>query len=103
MTRERLDVWLERAILALTLASLVYAPLALGAGRTLDLIVLECLAAAAAGVWVVRIWIRHDDSRLVWPPVCWLALIFVGYAIVRCNIADIPFLARIALGRLLVY
>jgi O-antigen ligase len=102
MDRDRSDAVLERVVLSLTLAALVYAPLALGAGRTLDLLVLECLAASAAGVWVVRIWIQ-GDSRLVWPPVCWTALIFVAYAIVRCNSAEIPFLARISLDRLLVY
>ena len=102
MDRKRLDSLCERAILALTLAVLVFGPLATGAVRAQDFLVLQLLAATAAGIWVLRLWLA-GDSQLLWPPVCWGVLVFTLYAIGRYCTADIEYVARQELIRVLVY
>lgn len=102
MSRERLDDWCERGILVLTLAILVFGPLALGAVRPLEFIVIQALALGAAALWLLRLWLG-ERPQLLWPPVCWAVLAFTAYAIVRYLTADIEYVARQELIRVLVY
>ena len=102
MTREQLDTWCERGILALTLAALAFAALATGAVRPFEFAIVQWLTAGAALLWVARLWL-NDRPQLLWPPICWAVLAFAGYAIARYLKADIEYVARQELIRVLVY
>jgi len=102
MNREVLDNWCERGILSLVLAVLVWGPLATGAVRTLEFLVIQGLTLGVIALWGARLWFGRR-MKLLWPPVCWVVLGFVGYAIVRYQLADIEYVARLELIRILVY
>jgi O-antigen ligase len=99
---ERVDDWCEKGILALMLAVLVFGPLATGAVRTVEFLILQGLVLAMVGLWVVRIWVT-SNYRLLWPPLSWAVLAFVGYALIRTHFADLEYIAREELVRILVY
>jgi O-antigen ligase len=96
------DWWCERGILILVLAALVFAPLAFGAVYTWTFLVLLTLALGVALVWVVRLWAGYKP-KLLWPPLAWLVVAFVLYAVVRYLTADIEYVARWELLRVLLY
>ena len=102
MNREPLDRWCERGILALVLAILVLGPLAFGAVRALEFSVIQILTVSVIALWGIRLWIS-PKPQLLWPPICWAVLVFAIYAIVRYCQADIEYVARQELLRILVY
>src|SRR5438552_5937035 len=102
MDRERLDDWCERGVLWLVLAILVYSPLALGAVRPQEFVVVEWLTVAMLLVWGCRFWL-NPKHRSLWPPVCWGVLAFMGYAVARYCTADVEYTARQEMIRVLVY
>ena len=102
MNRESLDRWCERGILALVLAILVFGPLATGAVRTVDFLVLQGLTLGVMLLWGLRLW-RSPRPKLLWPPICWAVIAFALYAIGRYLTADIEYAARRELIRILVY
>src|SRR5947207_3263229 len=102
MTRERLDKWCEKGILLLVLAILVFGPLATGAVRPLEFLIIQGLTMGAVLLWTFRFWL-NPDHRLLWPPVCWAVIAFVIYAIARYQQADLEYVARQELIRVLVY
>ena len=102
MEREVLDRWCERGILVLVLGILVFGPLATGAVRTLEFLVVQGLTLAVMLLWALRFWVK-PRPRLFWPPICWVAVVFVGYAIARYLTADIEYMARQELIRILIY
>jgi F0F1-type ATP synthase assembly protein I len=102
MTRAQLDQWLERGILVLVLALLVYSPLAYGALRQIDQPIIQGLAIVCAGLWLVRLWFG-EVSELVWPPICWALVAFVLYAVLRYRQAEIEYVARGELLKVLCY
>jgi O-antigen ligase len=102
MDRERLDHWCERGILGLVLAILVYGPLALGAVLPADFLVLQVLTMGVILLWLVRLWFGANP-RLLWPPICWAVVAFAGYGVMRYTQADIEYLARREMIRILVY
>ncbi len=102
MIRERLDNWCERGIFVLVLAVLVFGPLATGAVRPPEFLVIQGLTVAAVLLWVLRFWLS-PNPRLLWPPVCWAVVAFVLYALIRYHQADIEYVARQELIRILVY
>jgi len=102
MPGERLDTWCEKGILVLTLAALIFGPLATGAVRTLEFLVIQTLTVCALLLWLARLWL-NPTLRLFWPPIAWAVLAFVGYAIFRYLHADIEYAARQELIRILVY
>ena len=102
MNRERLDAGLERGILAAVLSLLVFAPLALGAVRSTEFIVVQALTVVTLAFWAVRLWIQRD-AALLWPPVAWGVAAFVVLAVVRYRQADIEYVAREELLRIAVY
>jgi len=93
MSREILDQWCERGILALVLAILVFGPLATGAVRTLDFLVIQGLALGVMLLWAARLWL-DPRPQLLWPPICWAVLAFALFAIVAYLRADIEYVAR---------
>jgi O-antigen ligase len=102
VNREVLDRWCERGILALILAILVFGPLAYGAVDTVPFLVVQSLAAAVLVLWVARLWLS-PRPQFLWPPICWAVLAFSLYAIGRYFTADIEYIARQELIRVLVY
>jgi len=102
MDREKLDGWCERGIIALVLAILVFGPLATGAVRTLEFLIIQGLTVVAMILWMVRLWLKPRPQFLM-PPFGWAVLAFVAYAIVRYFMADIEYVARLELIRILVY
>jgi O-antigen ligase len=102
MDRERLDALCEKGILLLVLAALAYAPLAFGAVRAVDAVVLQSLAAGILLVWAARAWLQ-DEFRFLWPPVCTAVVLFLLYAAWRYSAADVEYVARLELLRVLVY
>ena len=101
-TRRNVDWWCERGILLLVLATLVFAPLALGAVDTWAFLIVQTLAVAIGLVWLLRIWAGHEP-KLLWPPLSWAVLAFVLYAVARYFIADIEYVARLELIRVGLY
>jgi O-antigen ligase len=102
ISAERVDDWCERGILGLMLAVLAFGPLATGAVRAVDFLVIHGLVMAAAGLWLVRIWL-NPGYRLLWPPMTWGVLAFVVYAGVRTYQAELEYVARQEFVRVLVY
>ena len=102
MNRERLDGWCERGIVGLVLAILVYSPLATGAVRPQDFAIVEWLTVGILLGWLCRFWI-NPKHRLLWPPVCWAVVLFMLYAVVRYRTADIEYVARQEMIKVLVY
>ena len=100
--RERLDDWCEKAILGLVLAILVFGPLAMGAVNRWQFLIIQALTLGVMALWAVRFWVA-SRPQLLWPPICWAVMAFVVYAIVRYRQADIEFVARQELIRILVY
>jgi O-antigen ligase len=53
-------------------------------------------------LWLARLWL-NPRLQLLWPPVCWLAVIFAVYAIARYATADIEYVARLEMVRVVIY
>src|SRR5882724_10928019 len=102
MNHERIDRWCEKGILGLVLVILVFGPLAIGGVRPGQFLVIEALTLGVMALWGVRWWVG-PRPQLLWPPVCWAVLAFVAYAVVRYLQADIEYVARWELIRILVY
>jgi O-antigen ligase len=102
MNRPVLDRWCERGILALVLAILILGPLGAGAVRTPPFLVIQGLTLGVLLLWGARFWL-NPRPQLLWPPICWVVVAFAVYAIVRYLNADIEYVARQELIRILVY
>jgi O-antigen ligase len=114
MDRNVVDRWCERGIIGLALAILVSMPLAFGGrpqlpvGCWLDFWLLDPfllaqgLMVALLALWLVRVWVT-PRPRLLWPPICWVVTAFALCAVGRYATADIEYVARLELLRILVY
>ena len=102
MNRETVDRWLERGILALVLAIMIFGPLALGAVRGLEFGIIELMTSGVLLLWAARLWVC-PRPQLLWPPICWTVVAFAAYAIIRYRTADIEYVARMEMLRVLVY
>lgn len=102
MNRERLDNWCGHGIFAVVIAILIFGPLATGAVRTLEFLILQSLTVIALVLWLVRLWLKPCPQFLM-PPLGWGVVAFTVYAIARYWNADIEFIARQELIRVLVY
>ncbi len=102
MNREVLDRWCERGIIGLVLAILVIGPLAAGAVRTLEFLVIQGLTMVVMALWGLRFWL-NPRPQLLWPPICWAVIAFAVYAVIRYLTADIEYVARQELIRVLIY
>jgi O-antigen ligase len=100
--RDRLDVWCERAILGLVLGILIFSPLATGAVRPQDFVIVQWLTLGTIVLWGLRFFI-NPKHRLLWPPMCWAVLLFMAYAVVRYLTADLEYVARHEIVKVLVY
>lgn len=102
MNRDIADNWCERGILGLVLAILVFGPLATGAVRSPDFLVIQGLTLGVLLLWGARLWLL-SRPKILWPPLCWAVLAFTLYAIGRYFTADIEYVARQEMIRVLVY
>src|ERR1700675_898019 len=102
MNREVWDGWCERGILGLALGILVFGPLALGAVQPPAFLIVQGLTLGVMLLWGARFWL-HARPQLLWPPICWAVAAFTLYAIARYRTADIEYVARQELIRVLVY
>lgn len=102
MSQETLDRFFERAILAVVLALLVFAPLAMGAVDTQEFLLVQVLVMAVLLLWAFRI-IFSRKTRFFWSPLCWPVLAFALYAIARYLTADLEYVARFEMIQTLLY
>lgn len=102
MDRERLDRWLERSLLAVASIMLIFAPAALGGVRPQEFAVLQGLLALGLVLWGIRLWVARS-LHLQWTPLCWWALAFLIYALVRYTQAEVEYVARLEVIRVLLY
>jgi O-antigen ligase len=100
--RERLDVFCERGILGAVVLIVLWGPLAFGGIPAPAFLVIQGLTILALGLWAVRLWVQQS-FRLLWPPICWAVFIFVLYALVRCRLVQIEYIARQELIQVIVY
>lgn len=102
MNREVLDRWCDRGILGLVLSVLVFAPLATGAVRSLEFLVVQGLTLGVLLLWILRL-ATNGRTQFLWPPICWIVVAFVAYAIGRYLTCDIEYVGRQELIRVLIY
>ncbi len=107
MASEKWDGRCERGILGLVLLILVTGPLALGgvavdAATAWQFLILQGLTVAVMVLWGIRLWVS-PRPQLLWPPVCWAVAAFTGYALFRYARADVEYVARLEVIRILVY
>jgi O-antigen ligase len=102
VSREQLDRWCELSILSLVLGILVLGPVAMGGAPAVAFIGLQVLTGLTVALWIARLWLS-PRPQLLWPPMCWAVIAFVLYAIARYFTADIEYVARKELLRILVY
>ena len=102
LDRQILDTWCERVVLGLALLVLVYSPLVTGSVRPQDFVPIEWMTLGIMVVWAFRFLI-NPRHRLLWAWVCWPVLAFMAYAVFRYSNAEIEYVARHELIRILVY
>ena len=102
MTRKQLDQYCEWGVIGLVMVILTVGPLAIGAARPIDFVLLQGLTAVALILWSARFFL-NKNHRLLWPPVCWTVLAFLGYAFFRYQAAEFEYVARHEFIRLMVY
>jgi O-antigen ligase len=102
MNRETFDRWCERGILGLVLGILVFSPLAFGAARLQEFLVVQLLTAVALLLWLARVWLS-EKPKFLFPPLGWVALAFAGYAVGRYLTCDVEYVGRQELLRIIVY
>ena len=102
VSRKKLDWWCERGILLLVLGMLVFAPLAFGAVDMWAWLVLQAAGGAVFVLWAARLWLGRR-GKILWPPLAWVALAFMVYAVVRYFTADIEYVARLELLQILFF
>jgi O-antigen ligase len=102
MNQDRLALRAEKGIFPLVLFILVFGPLAAGAVPITAFVVIQGAAAIVAVLWSFRLWFERD-FRILWPPISWVVLVFLAYSIVQYHRADIEYVARLELMRIVVY
>jgi O-antigen ligase len=102
MNRQTLDRGCKWGILGLILGVLILGPLAMGAVDAPAFLVIQGLVVTAMLLWALRLWIS-PKPRLLWPPLGWVVLAFMALAIGRYLTADIEYVARQEMIRVLLY
>src|SRR5215216_5536030 len=102
MDRLKLDDWCEKGILGLVLAILGFSALATGCVRPQDFVVIQWMIVLVLALWLCRFYL-NPKHRLLWSPLCWAALAFMIYALIRYLTADVEYLARQEFIKVLLY
>lgn len=97
-----IDQWVEKAIWCFVIFILVFGPLATGAVRTLEFLIIQGAVMAIAMLWLIRLWLG-ENHRLLIPPISWAVLAFTGYVVMRYFQANVEYTAREELIRILIY
>jgi O-antigen ligase len=100
--RRNLDWWCGRGIQVLLLLTLLFAPLAFGAVDTWSWLTVQTMAAGMAVLWAARLWFQ-PKPKLLWPPLNWVILVFVGYALFEWFTADMEYVVRREILQVLVF
>jgi O-antigen ligase len=100
--RKSLDAGCERIILGLALALVIFAPLAFGAVPLWAFAVVQGLVALGLAFWAARSW-AGAKPRLLWPPFCWIVLLFAVLAVGRYLCVDIEYVARLEMIQVVVF
>lgn len=100
--RERADEFCGHGILCLVVALLVIGPLLLGGAHVEFFAVLAGLGVASLLLWVVRLWVAPEPA-VFWPPLAWVVVAALGYALVRGHYAVLEYTALGELLRLGLY
>src|SRR6185369_2254520 len=101
MNREDLDRGLQIGIACLVAAMLVFGPLAFGAVRASEFILVQWLTVGILVLWAFRLWLA-PKFRFLWPPTCWAILPFLAYAAWRYKTADVQYAAHSEFIQILV-
>ena len=80
----------------------LWGPLAWGGVPAPGFLGIQGLTILALALWLVRLW-TQKPFRLLWPPVCWVVLIFLLYALVRGPRVLIEYPARMEVIQIVVY
>jgi O-antigen ligase len=94
LTRKNLEWWCERGMLGLILGMLVFAPLAFGAVEPWAYLIVQGLGAGVFLLWAVWLGLNRK-TKILWPPLAWVVLAFMIYAVGRYFTADIEYVARV--------
>jgi O-antigen ligase len=97
-----LDGFIERGIVLITALSLVAGPIAMGAVDHMTQAALAGASLFALLLWVVRLYINRSH-KIFWPPISWVVLAFVGYAVIQYFGAEVEYVARKELLRIFTY
>jgi len=94
------DTMLERAIALILLLAVAWSVLWFGGVRNVEFWVAASGIGVALALWIVRLW-AGPANRFLLPPVTWSLPVFVGYAVWRHSLADVPYVSRMELFLLL--
>ena len=81
---------LEWGIVAILGMMLCLGPLLFGGVYASGFLLLTSLGAIASVLWLVLI-VSGKRYRLLWPPVCWLVLVFMCYALWRYRFVQVSY------------
>ena len=101
-TAKKLEIFSDRAIFLLTLGLLLFGPVAFGAVHPAAFLVIQLAAVPVLIVWTGRLWLKRRPKMLL-PPISLAAAAFAIYAAARYWTADIEYVARLELIRVIVY
>ena len=102
MDRLKLDGWCEKAIVGLVVVIIGFSALATGAVGPQEFSVVQWLTVLLLVLWLCRFWL-NPKHRLLWSPLCWAMLAFMAYAVIRYLSADVEYLARQEMIKVLIY
>ncbi len=83
-------------------AMLVFAPLAFGAVDMWAILVVQSVTVLVLLLWGARLWLSRR-GKILWPPLAWVALVFIAYAVGRYLTADIEYVSRLELIQVLIF
>lgn len=102
MYREKVDSICEKGVLGCVLGMILWAPAAFGVVRQSEFSILLGLGVLLLLFWGVRFLVR-TQYRTLFAPFCAIVLAFTGYAAWSYSHADIEYVARQEILRILLY
>lgn len=93
---------LEWGIVAILGLMLCLGPLLFGGVYASGFLLLTALCVVASALWLILI-ISGKRYRLLWPPICWLVLAFMCFALWRYRFVQVPYAGEYELMRILLY
>lgn len=100
--QKKLDWLCERGILLLVAGMIMFAPLAYGSVDEWAWVVLQTAGMVVLLFWAARLWLARR-VKFLWPPLAWVALTFLLYAVIRYFTCGIEYVARLELLQVLIF